>query len=62
LDSKTTEEGKAPQFITTTFRCELVEQADACIGVAAANNASRTFALENSEALEFINFDGVPQN
>ena len=59
--SKAAEEGKAPQYITTTFRRELVERADACIGMSAVNNASRTFDMEIAEAVEFINSDGSQQ-
>jgi structural maintenance of chromosome 3 (chondroitin sulfate proteoglycan 6) len=45
------------QFITTTFRPELVEVADKIYGVTHKNRVSRVNVISENDALEFINQD-----
>jgi structural maintenance of chromosome 3 (chondroitin sulfate proteoglycan 6) len=45
------------QFITTTFRPELVKVADKIYGVTHKNRASRVNVISENDALEFINQD-----
>lgn len=42
------------QFITTTFRPELVRVADKCYGIALQNKNSNCYCLEQTEALAFV--------
>ena len=49
-----TPEDKAPQFITTSFRKEMVEVANKVVAVAMVNNASRTASIGKEEAMDFI--------
>ena len=48
------DEDSPAQFITTTFRSELVEVADKCFGIQFQNKISRMVPMPKSEALEFI--------
>ena len=43
-----------PQFITTTFRRELMERADKIIGVTMMRKASQIKVLDHQEGLDFI--------
>merc|ERR1719192_1311681 len=56
LSSKTTqnEDRPAPQYITTTFRQELVQHADKVLGVMMKNSASRVQDMTLEDAMEFI--------
>ena len=45
---------EAPQFVTTTFRRELMENADKVIGVTMRQKASHLWEMERHEALDFI--------
>ena len=45
---------EAPQFITTTFRRELMENADKVIGVTMRQKTSHLWEMEKHEALDFI--------
>ena len=45
---------EAPQFVTTTFRRELMENADKVIGVKMRQKASHLKEMEKEEALDFI--------
>jgi chromosome segregation ATPase len=54
LKNRGTPEDKAPQFITTSFRKEMVEVANKVIGVAMVNNASRIALIGREEAMDFI--------
>ena len=47
-------EEKSPQFITTTFRRELVDASDKTIGLVMLNNASRVKDMTKEDALKFI--------
>ena len=51
---------KAPQFVTTTFRRELMERADKVIGVSMLHKTSHLEVLERQPALEFITHIDVP--
>ena len=42
------------QFITSTFRPELVEVADKCFGVAHQHKISKIYEFEKQEAREFV--------
>merc|ERR1712038_1070994 len=53
--SKTT-----PQFISTTFRKELLSSADAYIGVQFRNGVSTASTVDRSEAKNFI--EHIPEN
>ena len=44
------------QFITTTFRPELVEVSDMCFGIQFQNRVSRIQRLSKSQGLKFINY------
>ena len=48
------ENKKSPQFIITTFRKELVQNANKVLGMAMVNNASRVQEMTKEEALDFI--------
>eukprot|EP01035_Chromulina_nebulosa_P017480 gene17480-23032_t len=55
LISKQANSPDAPaQFITTTFRPELVAVADKCYGIALQNKVSNIFPLEKDEAQSFV--------
>ena len=54
LKNRGTPQDKAPQFITTSFRKELVEVANKVVGVAMVNNASRIASIGREEAMDFI--------
>jgi chromosome segregation ATPase len=43
----------APQFITTTFRPELVEAADKCFGIALRNKVSNIYPLNKVRLAQF---------
>lgn len=45
------------QFITTTFRPELVKVADKIYGVTHKNRVSRVNVISENDALKFINQD-----
>ena len=47
-------EEKSPQFITTTFRRELVDASDKTIGLQMVNNASRVKNMTKEDALKFV--------
>ena len=53
IDTKSNAESP-PQFITTTFRRELMENADKVIGVTMMHKASHIKVLDSQEAMEFI--------
>ena len=48
------EDQEPPQFITTTFRRELMERADKIIGVTMVRKASKIRELDRQEGLDFI--------
>jgi structural maintenance of chromosome 3 (chondroitin sulfate proteoglycan 6) len=50
------------QFITTTFRPELVKVADRVYGVTHKNRVSRVDVITKEEALYFIEHDQSHQN
>ncbi|XP_077226004.1 structural maintenance of chromosomes (SMC) family protein [Tasmannia lanceolata] len=50
------------QFITTTFRSELVKVADKIYGVTHRNRVSRVDVVSKEEALDFIEHDQTHQN
>jgi structural maintenance of chromosome 3 (chondroitin sulfate proteoglycan 6) len=50
------------QFITTTFRPELVKVADRVYGVTHKNRVSRVDVITREEALYFIEHDQSHQN
>ena len=54
LKNRGTPQDKAPQFITTSFRKEMVEVANKVVGVAMVNNASRIASIGREEAMDFI--------
>lgn len=55
LIQKQVESEDAPaQFITTTFRNELVSVANKCYGIALLNKVSNIYPLEKQEALNFV--------
>jgi structural maintenance of chromosome 3 (chondroitin sulfate proteoglycan 6) len=55
LIQKQVESEDAPaQFITTTFRNELVSVANKCYGIALLNKVSNIYPLEKQEAMNFV--------
>eukprot|EP01029_Cantina_marsupialis_P014728 TRINITY_DN3231_c0_g1_i1.p1 TRINITY_DN3231_c0_g1~~TRINITY_DN3231_c0_g1_i1.p1 ORF type:complete len:745 (-),score=299.04 TRINITY_DN3231_c0_g1_i1:133-2070(-) len=48
-------DGGGAQFITSTFKSELVEKADMCFGIVQANKESSVAVMDPNEALDFIN-------
>ena len=53
-NDSTSDDKKAPQFITTSFRRELVEVADKVIHVSMSNSASKTMTVTKEQAMQFI--------
>jgi structural maintenance of chromosome 3 (chondroitin sulfate proteoglycan 6) len=50
---------ESTQFITTTFRPELVNVADKIYGVTHKNRVSRVNVISENKALDFINPDKI---
>jgi structural maintenance of chromosome 3 (chondroitin sulfate proteoglycan 6) len=51
---------ESAQFITTTFRSELILPSDKCYGVTFSNKVSQVHAITKEAALEFVEKEQNP--